>query len=166
MVHQIDSYFMEHGFQRCPYEHTLYVKTNSQGDIVIVCLYVDDIIFTGNNLEGILEFRKALTSQSEMTDMGLMSYFLGLEVTQTENGTFVSQRKYAGDILKHFKMESFRPMMTRVEEKLKLQKDGVGELVNPTFFKQLVCSLHYLIATRPNIIFGVGLISRFIEAPR
>lgn len=52
--------------------------------------------------------------------MRLMSYFLGLEVTQIEKGTFVSQRKYAGDILKHFKMESFKPMMTQVEEKLKL----------------------------------------------
>ncbi|CAL9006618.1 unnamed protein product, partial [Prunus brigantina] len=119
---RIDSYFMEHEFQRCPYEHTLYVKNNQQGDVVIVCLYVDDLIITGNNMRLVVEFREALASQFEMTDMGLMCYFLGIEVKQTEQGTFISQRKYAGDILKRFRMESCKPTSTPVQERLKLQK--------------------------------------------
>lgn len=163
---RIDSYFLEHEFQRCPYEHTLYVKTDEQGNVVIVCLYVDDLIITGSNSKLIAEFREALASQFEMTDMGLMSYFLGIEVLQTEQGIFISQRKYAADILRRFKMESCNPIMTPVQERLKLEKDGPGDFVNPTLYKQLVGSLRYLTSTRPDITFGVGLISRFMEAPR
>ncbi|CAL9021001.1 unnamed protein product, partial [Prunus brigantina] len=91
---RIDSYFIEHKFQRCPYEHTLYVKNNQQGDVVIVCVYVDDLIITSNNMRLIAEFREALASQFEMIDMGLMSYFLSIEDMQREQGTFMSQRKY------------------------------------------------------------------------
>ncbi|CAL2277271.1 unnamed protein product [Prunus armeniaca] len=91
---RIDSYFIKHKFQRCPYEHTLYVKNNQQGDVVIVCVYVDDLIIASNNMRLVAEFREALTSQFEMTDMGLMSYFLSIEDMQTEQGTFMSQRKY------------------------------------------------------------------------
>jgi len=163
---RIDSYFIEHGFQRCPYEPTLYVKSNKEGGIIIVCLYVDDLIFTSNNPALISEFREAMISHFEMTDLGLMSYFLGIEVTQTDGEIFISQKKYAGDILKKFKMESSIPILTPIEERLKLGKDGSGDLVNPTYFKQLVASLRYLTSTRPDIVFGVGLISRFMEAPR
>ena len=77
---KIDSYFIENGFQRCPFEHTLYIKFIEPGDILIVCLYVDDLIFTGNNLKMIAEFREAMVKHFEMTDIGLMSYFLGIEV--------------------------------------------------------------------------------------
>lgn len=91
---KIDSYFKEHKFQRCPYEHTLYVKNNQQGDVTIVCVYVDDLIITSNNMRLVAEFREALASQFEMTDMGLMSYFLSIEEMQTEQGTFMSPRKY------------------------------------------------------------------------
>ena len=157
---------MEHEFVRCPYEHTLYVKTNQHGEVVIVCLYVDDLIITGSNTKLIAEFREALTTQFEMTDMGLMSYFLGLEVMQTEQGIFVSQSKYARDVLRRFKMEHCNPILTPVQERLKLEKDGAGELVNPTHYKKLVGSLRYLCSTRPDITYGVGLISKFMESPR
>lgn len=69
---KINSYFMEHKFERCPYEHILYVKHNHHGDVVIVCLHVDDLIITCNNMRLIAEFRDALTSQFEITGMGLM----------------------------------------------------------------------------------------------
>lgn len=75
---KIDSYFMEHKFERCPYEHTLYVKHNHHGDVVIVCVHVDDLTITCNMMRLIAEFREALTFQFEMTDMGLMySWYLG-----------------------------------------------------------------------------------------
>lgn len=89
---RIDSYFIGHGFQRCPYEHTLYIKFKPDEDILIVCLYVDDLIFTGNNPKLIFEFREAMISQFEMTDLGLMSYFLGIEVSQLDNRIFISQK--------------------------------------------------------------------------
>ncbi|XLT27854.1 hypothetical protein HN873_059146, partial [Arachis hypogaea] len=123
---KIDSYFIENGFRRCPFEHTLYIKFVEPGDILIVCLYVDDLIFTGNNLKIIAEFREAMIKHFEMTDMGLMSYFLGIEVVQRDDGIFISQKKYANDILKKFQMEHSKPVSTPVEEKFKLLREDKG----------------------------------------
>ncbi|KAL4284533.1 hypothetical protein GQ457_16G014010 [Hibiscus cannabinus] len=81
---RIDEYFQKNGFIKSPYEHTLYTKKNEDGDIMIVCLYVDGMIFTGNNLGMFHDFKKAMTKEFEMTDIGEMSYFLGVEVKQTE----------------------------------------------------------------------------------
>nr|KYP70017.1 Retrovirus-related Pol polyprotein from transposon TNT 1-94 [Cajanus cajan] len=163
---KIDSYFVHNGFQRCPFEHTLYIKSVDLDNILIVCLYVDDLIFTGNNPKMIAEFREAMVKCFEMTDLGLMSYFLGIEVIQQDDGIFISQKKYAADILKKFKMENSKPISTPVEEKLKLKKDSDGKRINATYYKSLIGSLKYLTATRPDIVFGVGLLSRFIEEPR
>jgi len=88
------------------------------------------------------------------------------EVSQTNKRIFILQNKYATDILKKFKMESCKPVLTPVEERLKLERESGGELVNSTNFRRLVGSLRYLIATRPDIVYGVGLISRFMDSPR
>ena len=162
---RIDSYFQENGFLKCPYEPTLYIKSDSHDHMLIVCLYVDDLIFTGNDSSMVAAFKKAMSSNFEMTDMGLMSYYLGLEVMQTGAGIFVSQKKYAADILKRFKMESCNSISTPVETRLQLTKSCDGNLVNTTYFRSLVGSLRYLTSTRPDISFGVGMISRFMETP-
>lgn len=162
---RIDSYFQENSFLKCSSEPTLYIKSTSNGSMLIVCLYVDDLIFTDNDPSMSAEFREAMCSNFEMTDMGLMSYFLGLEVLQTGAGIFVSQKKYAADILKRFKMESCHPIKTPVEARLHLSKFDNSELVSPTYYQSLVGSLRYLTSTRPDIVFGVGVISRFMETP-
>lgn len=151
------------GFQKCPYEHTLYVKSKPTSEMMIVCFYVDDLIFTENSEAMFAKFREAMTRQFEMTDMGLMSYFLGIEVQQTNEGIFILQKKYADNILKKFKIESVTPIRTPIAEHLEMKKEGTGELVNPTYFKSIVGSLRYLTSTRLNIVYGVGLISRFME---
>jgi len=160
-----DSYFIQNGFQRCPFEYTLYIKFIDPGDVLIVCLYVNDLIFTGNNSKMIAEFREAMIRCFEMTDLSLMSYFLGIEVVQQKGGIFISQKKYASDILKKFKMEHSKPISTPVEEKLKLIRESDGKRVNPTHYKSLIGSLRYLTATRPDIVYGVGLLSRYMEEP-
>jgi len=99
-----------------------------------------------------------------MTDIGLMAYFLGLEVTQKEEGIFVSQTSYAKDILERFKMESCNMVSTPIENGVELRKSKVGN-VDPTYFKILVGSLRYLTCTRLDILYRVGLISRYIETP-
>nr|XP_016437498.1 PREDICTED: uncharacterized mitochondrial protein AtMg00810-like [Nicotiana tabacum] len=161
-----DSYFIGHEFQRCPYKYTLYIKFKPGEDILIVCLYVEDLIFTGNNPKLIPEFREATISQFEMNDLGLMSYFLGIEVSQLDSGIFISQKKYAGDILKGFNMDRTKPILTPVEEKLKLVRDEAGDFVDATYFRKLVGSIRYLTSTRPDINYLVGLISRFMETTR
>ncbi|KAL5566704.1 hypothetical protein UlMin_029868 [Ulmus minor] len=161
---RIDKYFLENNFTKCPYEHALYVKVKD-GDILIVCLYVDDLIFTGSNPRMFDDFKKVMTREFEMTDIGLMAYYLGIEVKQKEEGIFISQESYAREILKKFKMNDCKPISTPVECGVKLSKHDEGESVDPTFFKSLVGSLRYLTCTRPDILYAVGLVSRYMENP-
>ena len=132
---------------------------------MIVCLYVDDLIFTGSNPSMFNEFKEVMTKEFEMTDMGLMEYYLGIEVKQQKDGIFISQKSYAKEILKKFKMENCKPISTPMEYRVKMSKHEEGESVDPTFFKSLVGSLHYLTCTRANILHAVELVSRHIESP-
>ena len=77
---KIDDYFKRGEFIKCPHEYGLYVKKKENGDMLIVCLYVDDLIFTGNNSEMISKFKREMAAEFEMTDIGLMYYYLGIEV--------------------------------------------------------------------------------------
>ena len=94
---RIDSYLINNGFNRSSNEPTLYVKTE-EGKILMVCLYVDDMIYTGN-------FIIVMKNEFEMTNLGVMKYFLGLEVTLTDKGIFICQHKYASNILQRFRMD-------------------------------------------------------------
>ncbi|KAH9667537.1 hypothetical protein KPL70_021079 [Citrus sinensis] len=162
---RIDKYFQEKGFTKCPYEHALYVKKKDI-DILIVCLYVDDLIFTRSNPSLFEEFKKVMIKEFEMTDIGLMTYYLGIKVKQKEEGIFISQESYAKEILKKFKMNDYKPISTPVECGVKLSKHDEGEDIDPTFFKSLVGSLRYLTCTRPDILYVIGLVSRYMENPK
>ena len=76
----IDSYFQGNGFVKCPYEHAVYIKKNAHDEILIACLYVDDLLFTENSKQIFHEFKQAMFKEFEMTDFGLMSFFLGIVV--------------------------------------------------------------------------------------
>ncbi|KAJ4981753.1 hypothetical protein NE237_032590 [Protea cynaroides] len=106
-----------------------------------------------------------MTQEFEMIDIGLMSYYLGIEVKQIEKGIFISQEEYAREMLKKFKMSDCKPINTLVEIGIKLSKNEDGEMVDLTFFKSLVRSLRYLTCIRPDILYGVGLVSHYMEAP-
>ncbi|KAM1652550.1 hypothetical protein ACFXTN_004992 [Malus domestica] len=160
----IDKYFQENNFIKCPHEHAFYIKVKD-GDILIVCLYVDDLIFTGSNLSMFEKFKRVMTKEFKMTNIGLMAYYLGIEVKQNEEGIFISQESYTKEILKKFKMDNCKPISTPVECRVKLTKHDKGKNVDPTFFKSLVGSLCYLTCTRPDILYAVGLVSRYMENP-
>ena len=89
--------------------------------MLIVCLYVDDLIFTGDF--GIEDFKSVMKDEFEMTDLGLMRYFLGIEVHQSKDGIFISQSKYASEILKIFNMINSKPTPTPVITGMKLSKE-------------------------------------------
>jgi hypothetical protein len=133
-------------------------------NIFLVSLYVDDLIFTCNNPSMFEDFKKAMTQEFEMTDIGLMSYYLGIKVKQMEKGIFISQGNFAREMLKKFKMNNCNPVSTPVECGIKLSKHEEGERVDPTIFRSLVGSLRYLTCTRPDILYGVGLVSRYMES--
>ena len=84
---KIETHFIKERFEKCFCEHTRFIKTNTQGRILIVSLYVDDLIFTGNNEKMFKHFKESMQQQFDMTDLGKMKYFLGIEVIQTANAT-------------------------------------------------------------------------------
>ena len=108
---RIDDYFINRGFQRSQSEPTLYIKT--QGDKrLIVSLYVDDLIYTGNNKTMVKEFKDDMMRIFKMIDLGLMHYFLGIEVDQKDERIFISQRKYTDSVLKKFWMHGCKSVAT------------------------------------------------------
>jgi len=161
---KIDSYFLEQGFKRSKNEHTLYVK-KEHGDLLIISLYVDDLLVTGNNPKMILTFKEEMKKRFEMTDLGLMNFFLGMEVNQGEDGIFISQSKYAREILKRFKMERCKPVSTPLVLNEKLSKDDGSREADLRQYRSLVGSLLYLTATRPDLMYATSLLSRFMSKP-
>ncbi|KAM1492578.1 hypothetical protein ACFX13_025100 [Malus domestica] len=161
---RIDKCFQESNFTKCPHEHALYVKVKD-GDIRIVCLYVEDLIFTGSNPSMFEEFKRVMTKEFEMTNIGLMAYYLGIKVKQNKEGIFILQESYTKKTLKRFKMNDCKPISTPMECGVKLTKHDKGEIVDPTFFKSLVGSLRYLTCTRPDILYAIRLVSRYMENP-
>jgi len=162
---RIEAYFLKEEFERCPSEHTLFTKTRV-GNILIVSLYVDDLIFTGSDKAMCDEFKKSMMLEFEMSDLGKMKHFLGIEVKQSDGGIFICQRRYAREVLARFGMDESNAVKNPIVPGTKLTKDENGEKVDETMFKQLVGSLMYLTVTRPDLMYGVCLISRFMSNPR
>jgi len=125
---KIDDFFAESGFERSANEPTLYFKRQGESDFLVVCLYVDDIIYMGSSESLILEFKSCMMKTFEMTDLGLLHYFLGLEVKQAAYGIFISQQKYAMDLLKRHNMFGCNTASTpmNVGEALRAE-DGTGK---------------------------------------
>ena len=162
---RVDSYFLQHGFVRSENEPTLYVKKSDNGDFLVVCIYVDDMIYMGSSQKLVFEFKSCMMSEFEMSDLGNLQYFLGLEVQQVDDGIFVSQRKYAKDLLSKFGMQSCNGVATPMNPKEKLQQDDGTEFANPRYYRSLVGGLNYLTNTRPDIMFSVSVLSRYLHTP-
>lgn len=147
------------------YEYTLFVKTRSDGGMIIISLYVDDLILTGNNADMITGFKASMTREFDMTDLGKLSYFLGVEITQSDAGILMCQSKYAKEILERFDMMNSNPVKSPIVPGCRLSNEGDGVEVDSTTYKQMVGSLMYLTATRPDIMFAVSLVGRYMEKP-
>ena len=159
---RIDTYLIKSGFSRSSHEPTLYTKSH-EGKILIVCLYVDDLLYTGNMM--LEDFKAAMQAEFDMTDLGVMKYFLGTEIHQSDNGIFVGQQKYATDIIQKFRMTNCKSADTPIAQGTKLSKQDVAPSVDPTLYKSLVGSLLYLTATRPDIMFATSCVSTFMHSP-
>eukprot|EP00253_Pinus_taeda_P034682 PITA_34682 len=133
---KIDSYLLENGFEKFEGEPTLYIKEND-GEILIVVLYVDDVIFIGNDDYFIEYFKTVMKEEFEMTDMGLLRYFLGIEVEKNTNGIFISQAKYVNEVLERFNMQESKAAINHSHSDF-----------DPSLYKSIVGSLMYLTATK------------------
>ncbi|XP_031248562.1 uncharacterized protein LOC116106349 [Pistacia vera] len=130
-----------------------------------MCLYVDDIIFTRNDELMFAKFKKSMMFEFDMTNLGRMRYFLGIEVMQRLDGIFISQKKYAKEVLERFSMDKANPIHNPMVLGFKLTKNVDGVRIDNTFYKQIVRSLMYLTITRPDVLFLVSLINRFMDCP-
>jgi len=161
---RIEAYFTREGFEKCPNEHTLFTKSK-EGKILLVSLYVDDLIFTGNDKSMFDEFKKSMMLEFNMSDLGKMKHFLGVEVKQCADGIFICQKRYAREVLARFDMESANAVKNPIVPGIRLSKNEGVVRVDETLFKQVVGSLMYLTVTRPDLMYGVSLISRFMSSP-
>ena len=153
------------GFEKDASEQTLFTKTNEQGNTLIISLYVDDLIYTGSDETMMREFKESMMREFDMSDLGEMRYFLGLEVMQVDGGIFVSQKKYVNEVLRRFGMEESNSVLNPIIPGFKIHKDDDGVRVDESLYKQLVGSLMYLTATRPDVMYAVSLISRYMSKP-
>ncbi|GJS62129.1 retrovirus-related pol polyprotein from transposon TNT 1-94, partial [Tanacetum coccineum] len=135
---QIDGYFKEKGFDQSESEPTLYVKNQGTSDILIVALYVNDLVFTGNNKKMIEDFKNEMMQKYEMSDLGILNHFLGMEIYQDEDGVFICQENYVEKILKIFGMSEFKPKDTPLVVNEKLMKEDGSSKVDDTLHRSLV----------------------------
>lgn len=163
---KVDKYLTSSGFRRSNFEATLYIREDKYGNMLIVSLYVDDLLVTGSSEVQMKKFKAEMEINFEMSDLGEMHYFLGMEILQKSSGIFIFQQKYAIELLKKFKMENCRVVSTPLVANEKLTKEDDGELADPTCYRRLVGSLLYLTITRPDLMYSVSLLSRFMQEPR
>eukprot|EP00253_Pinus_taeda_P034357 PITA_34357 len=159
---RIDNYFIELGFTKSEVDANLY-HIVVKGKLLIIVLYFDDLILAGHD-QLIVSCKEELARELEMKDMGLMHYFLGMEVWQKDGELFLSQRKYANEILKRFHMEKCKPMQTPLAGFLQTQEEE--EDMSHVPYASAVGSLMYaMVCAGPDIAHAMGVLSRFISKP-
>eukprot|EP00253_Pinus_taeda_P017133 PITA_17133 len=159
---RIDSYFTRLGFSKSEVDPNLYQIVVEK--LLIIVLYVDDLILTGDELL-ILPCKDDLAKEFEMKDLGLLHYFVGLEIWQCNGGLFVSQGKYAWEILEKFNIHGSKPVDTPLPGGWRKEDATLGEEVDATVYQQLVGSLMYLVNTRPDICYAVNQLSQAMVKP-
>ncbi|GJR70068.1 putative ribonuclease H-like domain-containing protein [Tanacetum coccineum] len=161
----LSSFLMENGFRRGTIDKTLFIK-KKKSDIMLVQVYVDDIIFGSTKKSMCTEFEDCMHKRFQMSSMGELTFFLGLQVKQQPDGIFISQDKYVADILKKFDFWSIRTATTPIESNKPLVKDKDGEDVEVHVYRSMIGSLMYLTASRPNIMFAMCACARFQVTPK
>jgi hypothetical protein len=126
---------------------------------------VDDFVFSGSDDEMFVEFKTSMKQEFDMTDLGKIKFFLGVEVMQNDEGICVSQKKYALEILERFGLENANSVRNPMVPVMKLMKNKDGKQVDITQYKQMVSNLMYLSVTRSDLMFVVSLVNRYMERP-
>ena len=162
---RLKSFLLSKGFKMGSVDKTLFLLKHNN-DTLLVQIYVDDIIFGGSSNALVSRFSDLMSREFEMSMMGELNFFLGLQIKQTQDGTFVHQGKYTKDVLKKFDMGEGKPLSTPMSTSTTLDTDEDGEPVDQKEYRSMIGSLLYLTATRPDIHFAVCLCARFQASPR
>ncbi|KAG6538135.1 hypothetical protein ZIOFF_003246 [Zingiber officinale] len=153
------------GFTRSYADYSLYVK-RSENQVLLVSVYVDDLLITANSPSLITSFKDSVMKEFQMIDLGLMTYFLGMEVHQKKGvGTFVGQTKYCMDLLHKYGMNEANPVVCPTDYKGAITSITGREKPDAAIYRGIVGSLIYLSHTRPDLSFLVSLLSRYMSQP-
>jgi hypothetical protein len=163
--HKLDTYLKDKGFKRGTTDNNMYIKTEDN-DFLIVLVYADDIIFVCNNDSLVQWFASSMESEFEMSMIGELSFFLGLQITQRPDGIFISQGKYLREMLKRFQMEDSKPVGTPMVTGCKLSKDDDSPDVDQSSYRSMIGILLYITTSRPDIMHVVGMVGRYQAAPK
>ncbi|GJV19842.1 putative ribonuclease H-like domain-containing protein [Tanacetum coccineum] len=161
----LSTYLLDNGFQRVKIDNTLFIIRH-KGDIFLVQVYVDDIIFGSTKKELCNAFEKLMHEKFQMSSMGELTFFLGLQVKQKKDGIFISQYKYMEEILKKFGFTEVKSASTPMETQKPLLKDEDGEEVDVHMYRSMIGSLMYLTSSRPDIMFAVCACARYQVNPK
>jgi hypothetical protein len=158
-------FLITNGFKVGKADPTLFTKTLAN-DLFVCQIYVDDIIFGSTNESTCEEFSRIMTQKFEMSMMGELKYFLGFQVKQLQEGTFISQTKYTQDILSKFGMKDAKPIKTPMGTNGHLDLNTEGKSVDQKVYRSMIGSLLYLCASRLDIMLSVCMCARFQANPK
>ncbi|GJY22061.1 putative ribonuclease H-like domain-containing protein, partial [Tanacetum coccineum] len=161
----LSTYLLDNGFQRGKIDKTLFIKRD-KGDILLVQVYVDDIIFGSIKKSLCTDFEKIMHKKFQISSIGELTFFLGLQVKQKEDGIFISQVKYVTEILNKFGFNDVKTASTPIETHKPLLKDADGEDVDEHLYRSMIGSLMYLTSSRPDIMFAICACARFQVNPK
>ncbi|GJT79639.1 putative ribonuclease H-like domain-containing protein [Tanacetum coccineum] len=153
-------FLLKNGYRRGTIDKTLFLKKDKK-DIILIQVYVDDIIFGSTRKSWCDEFEALMKSEFQMSSMGELTFFLGLQVKQRNDGIFISQDKYVAEILKKFDFVNVKTASTPIETQKPLVKDEEANDVDVHLYRSMIGSLMYLTTSRPDIMFVVCACSRF-----
>jgi hypothetical protein len=152
------------GFSTSTHDPALFVYMSPRSQTLLL-LYVDDTIITSDDPEYIAFVKAHLSDQFLMSDLGLLWYFLGIEISSTPEGFFLSQEKYIQDLLDRASLTDHRTAETHMELNVHLVATDGESLEDPTHYRHIVGSLVYLSVTRPDISYSVHILSQFVSTP-
>ena len=158
----LSSYLIHYGFTCSTADPSLFIYRH-QDILIILLLYVDDIILTGNSIHELDSFVHELSSRFNIKDLGHLHYFLGIEVHHTSYGLFLTQAKYAKDVLDRAQMLDSNAVATPMSVKNNFDDDSVFQ--DPHLFRSIAGALQYLTFTRPDLAYSVNYLCQFMHAP-
>jgi hypothetical protein len=157
---RLKTFLLEHGYVMGSVDKTIFTL-NHDTDFLLVQIYMDDIIFGGSSHTLMSIFQEMIESEFQMSMMGELVFFSGIQVKQTKQATFVHQAKYTNDLMKKFNMVELKPVSTLMSSVASLDPDEDGEAMDQREYRSMIGSLLYLTATRPDIQFVMGLCTHF-----
>ncbi|GJW26366.1 retrovirus-related pol polyprotein from transposon TNT 1-94 [Tanacetum coccineum] len=160
----LSSFLISQDFSKGSVDPTLFIRREGK-ELLLVQIYVDDIIFAASTPELCDLFAKIMCSKFKMSMMGKISFFLGLQISQSPRGIFINQSKYALESLKKYGFDSCDPVDTPMVEKSKLDEDKEGKAVDPSHYRGMIGTLLYLTASRPDLQFAICMCARYQARP-